>query len=71
MLDYTTFRIAQQEFSEVTRRRPVAEGIRIAEAGPLRRGLVGLGGRLVAVGQRMQGPAGPVSARAVEAGSGD
>ena len=70
MLDYTTFRIAQQEYSEVTRRRPVAEGIRISEAGPLRRGLVGLGGMLVAVGQRLQGPT-AVSARVVEAGSGD
>lgn len=71
MLDYTTFRIAQQEYSEVTRRRPVVEGIRVDGAGPLRRGLVGLGGLLVAVGQRMQGPTGPVGARAVEAGSGD
>ena len=33
MLDYTVFRIAQQEYGEMTRRRPATEGIRIAEAG--------------------------------------
>jgi hypothetical protein len=71
MLDYTTFRIAQQEYSEVTRRRPAAKRIRTAEAGTLRRGLVGLGGLLVAVGQRLQGQTGAVSARATIAGSGD
>ncbi len=70
MLDYTVFRIAQQEYGEVTRRRPVAEGIRTAEAGVLRRGLVRLGGLLVAAGQRLQGSAGPVSTRSTAAGSG-
>jgi hypothetical protein len=57
MLDYTTLRIAQQEYSELAR-RPAAEGIRIEEAGPLRRGLVRLGGLLVMVGHRLQGTKG-------------
>jgi hypothetical protein len=71
MLDNTTFRIAQQEYSELARRRPVAEGVRIEEVGILRRGLVHLGGLLVAAGQRLQGPAGPVSTRSTAVGSGD
>jgi hypothetical protein len=58
MLDYTTFRIAQQEYSELARRRPVTEGIRVAEAGPLRRGRMCLGALLVVVGHRLQGAEG-------------
>ena len=58
MLDYTTFRIAQQEYSELARRQSVAEGIRVTEAGSLRQGLVRLGGLLVMVGHRLQGAAG-------------
>lgn len=68
MLDYTTFRIAQQEYSELAQRRPVAEGIRIDATGPLRRGLAGLGSLLVAAGQRLQGP---VIARSTAVNSGD
>lgn len=71
MVDYTSFMIAQKEYSELTQQRPVAEGIRVYEAGPVRRGLVGLGGLLVTVGHRLQGPAGPVSARPSAEGSGD
>jgi hypothetical protein len=71
MVDYTRFMVAQKEYAELAQSRPVEEGIRVYEAGPVRRGLVGLGGLLVAVGHRLQGPAGPVSARPTEAGSGD
>jgi hypothetical protein len=71
MLDYTTFRIAQQEYAELGRLQSVVEGTRVTETGPLRCGLVRLGGLLVmvgrrlqgAAGQRMQGAEGPVHAR--------
>lgn len=71
MLDYTTFRIAQHEYRELSQPRPAAEGIRIETAGPLRRGLAGLGGLLVAVGHRLQGPVGPVGAQSAVVSSGD
>jgi hypothetical protein len=50
------------------RHEPIQFGA--AEVGPLRRGLVRLGGLLVAAGQRLQEPAGPVSTRSTTAGSG-
>ena len=71
MMDYTHFMTAQHEHREMGRQRPAAEGIRIETAGPLRRGLTGLGGLLVAVGHRLQGPAEPLRAQTNGAGSGD
>lgn len=50
MLDYTTFRIAQQEYGELARRRP-AKGICVRAEGPVR---LGLGCLLVAVWRRLQ-----------------
>lgn len=70
MLDYTMFRIAQQEHSELAQRGPLAEGVRITEAGPLRRRLMRLGALLVAAGQRLQKPAGPASTPSTAAGRG-
>jgi hypothetical protein len=68
MVDYTSFMIAQKEYGELAQRRPVAEGICVYEAGPVRRVLASLGGLLVTVGHRLQGPAAPANARPTAAG---